>query len=347
MGTPLTYVDGLGPLTDWEYNGTDLQRAYMDNELVFIKALRLHLPCNPNYTVLNLREFIDARNPNNAPVIIVYQDAGCSHPTLNTGNLAGLHVMLRVEGSLEAGSTSTPALNITSELQVINTGWIRGYGGQGGQGGTGVSGTSSTEVVKSNWEDKFSYGTVCLGSCGNTGNTMWAEDTGAAGNPWYPGTLKMWNGAMSGGGCNSLPSGYEYRRGAFHCPGALGQPGTCAGGLFNTYHIQRRTNKTVIISGGTGGTGGTGGVGQYYKHPAQPGSSGLIGAAGSAPEGTRGHRGGAGGAGGSWSDTGSLGLSGEGGGTAGSPGLPGGIAVTGSSYMIPGSVIGNVDSGIT
>ena len=71
MGSPITYVDGQGPITDWEFNGTDLLRAYLDNVLVFVKAIGLRLPCNPNYTSLNLRDFIDARNPNNSSVVTV------------------------------------------------------------------------------------------------------------------------------------------------------------------------------------------------------------------------------------------------------------------------------------
>ncbi len=317
MGIPLTYVDTEGPMFDWEFNGTDLQRAYMDNVLVFVKALRLHLPCNPNYTSVNLRDFIDARNPRNIPVVIVYLDANCSschHPTINSGNLSGLKVFLKIRGSLEAGSPSTPALNLTSPLHLENTGCILGYGGRGGNGGKGAQGDS--------WiEDYWKWGGDKFDECGPT--YVWYNWCCPTNQDVY----------WAGGGKHlehcattiSWGSNTKVRRGSSKAAET---------GCPNTYAIQMGKKYYKEHPGGAGGAGGAGGVGQYYKHAAEDGDPGKAGAAGPKPEGTRGRTGGRGGHGGEWY------LPGEPGQGGGSAGRPGGPSIVGARYLDAGSTTG-------
>lgn len=153
MGTPITCINGSGPIRNWIYTHEDgsqveLDKAYVNNQLVFTKQKNLTLPCNPSYASLNLRDFIVA-NTDGEWYITVTLPAGCSHPTIVTGDLTGFEVTLVISSgaSLEAGTlTSEAALVInsptTAPLKLINNGFIRGYGGTGGTGGTGAQGTT-------------------------------------------------------------------------------------------------------------------------------------------------------------------------------------------------------------
>ncbi len=330
MGVPLTYVDTKGPMTDWFYTGsdgvtTDLLRAYLNGILIFEKALKLYLPCNPNYTSLNLRDFIDARNPNNLHFVTVYSTAGCIHPTLHSGDLSGFYVVLDISGSLQAGTpSSTAALALTSNLQVNlhNSGSILGYGGHGGRGKDGAIGSGGTTTTTKNEGPFYNgnyYWDVSCTPCHNSPNT----------------TVKFKWGSTSGtvANCATCPGGTTHKSGSCtYYRGSVrsGSISNCAGG--NTHgqcEIRRTCSTTVHKTGGSGGSGGAGGTGQYYKHAAKPGITGQTGSPGSHPESTRGETGGTGGAGGTWGNTGNPG----GPSGTGSPGSTGGAAITGASRI--------------
>ncbi len=345
MGSPITYVDGQGPITDWEFNGTDLLRAYLDNVLVFVKAIGLRLPCNPNYTSLNLRDFIDARNPNNSSVVTVYLDAGCSHPTINTGNLTGLNVVLKINGSLESGSYNSPALKCTSSLLLEINGHIRAAGGAGGKGGKGGVGASTSKHITGAWSseqwdmgiqyDRMSCNSPWVGWMDCSQMHAWSD-------PWQPQSpIIFWNGTKSvyaDTKCrtNTIDEKYEYARGGFHCWAGMVGTGTAnhGRGHFKSSKIKRRLNYDKNEVGGSGGAGGSGGKGQYYKNPATNGSAGSGGAPGDNPEATRGGKGGVGGKGGAWGATGAKGATGARSGSAGSNGFaPLPPAISGKSYL--------------
>ncbi len=320
MGIPLTFVDTKGPMTDWLYTGsdgveTDLLRAYMDGVIIFEKALKLTLPCNPNYTSLNLRDFIDARNPTNLRVVVVYSTAGCSHPTLHSGDLSGLYVILDIKGSLQAGTPSSEAaLALTSNLHVhlYDTGSILGYGGHGGRGSNGAKGpggTTTTTTSEGPFYNGSYYWDVSCTPCHNSPNTTVKFKWGGSG-----GTVA--NCASCPGGSSHKSGSCKYYRGSVKS-GSL----TCNGNTHAKCAISRTCTVTVTKTGGAGGAGGAGGVGQYYKHPAESGHSGQKGAAGSHPESTRGGTGGDGGDGGTWGEPGDKG------------GTSGGAAITGVRYI--------------
>ncbi len=308
---PLTYVNGHGPLTDWIYNGTDLQFAYMNGKRVFEKALRLKLPCNPTtYTELNLRQFIDSKNTYHVHVIIVELESGCRHPTIRTGDLSNLFVTLIINGSLEAGTlSSAAALIIESSLTVINNGYIRGRGGKGGKGGKGADGESTTS---SGWGNAITrYDGI------NGTGTQWTNNcqccVHAAGYnlriDWHSDGSTFVYGAnfLDAGSCPNYAGPYykdKYRYTRGNCRRDCGTANKC-------HEIIREEQVDFNEDGGAGGAGGDGGHGQYYRNPAEIGDPGQEGQDGSNPPKTKGYYGGAGGKGGDWGEFGHKGFPGK------------------------------------
>ncbi len=344
MGIPLTYVNGTGPLTDWHYTGadnitTDLRYAYMNGVLIFEKALTLILPCNPNYTLLNLEDFIRARNPYNYRIINVFQESGCSHPTIHTGDLSDWYVFLNINGSLEAGTASSDsALTLTSALTLVNNGYIRGYGGKGGNGGKGHDGKSYSSTSTS-CSTQYSQGTYhwysTCGPCHASRNVTVTYKWGSAG-----GTVTTCHDCPSQPTSYNAGGGVKYKRSG----GAkTGNGSVCDGNDYDYYAIERCATTTINEVGGDGGDGGEGGDGQYYKHPAEAGDSGDQGDPGNKPETTRGYTGCKGGDGGSWS------LRGEDGKTSskcynGTSGRQGGAAIRGKIRLNSDSVLNDAGS---
>ncbi len=361
MGIPLTYVDGNGPLTDWfftEENGTttDLRYAYMDNVLVFEKALNLILPCNPSYTSLNLRTFINNNNPYGFRIINVLLPSSCStcsHPTIHSGNTSGLYVVLNIEGSLESGSTTSAALNLTSAITVQNNGCIRGWGGNGGRGKDGADGSGykedtqvSTFKHSPSHGNKWAWQRYCGPHDNSSGHTHLRIFWDGYGYHWgdmpYSSppadriaepTCTNFTGPIRLYGDN----GERYPGCTFHRWTASLQPS--GPGVCTSYGIEKRCGGNKWHDGGSGGAGGNGGTGQYYKHAATSGSSGKPGASGGHPPQTEGGDGGDGGDGGTW---GSAGEPGGPNGTGGA-GSAGGIAVHGARHLTSAS---NIYSGV-
>ncbi len=333
MGIPLTYVEGNGPLVEWRFNGTDLLRAYMNGVLIFEKPLILHLPCNKkNYTSLVLEDFIKANNPNDYRLVFVYLDAGCSHPTLYTGNLSHWYVSLIINGSLEAGTPSSQAaLIIESNLQVTNNGYIRGYGGRGGDGGDGKPGSSYTVDTTSTdgplYDSNHRWYVTCgpfPGSRDVRVTGTWAGSSFTIQSRATPCTSQKTSG--SSGDCT-------YYRGSLK----VGN-GTCDGDTYDYYSIRRKCGGTKTYSGGSGGNGGNGGSGIYYLNSAKPGGGGSPGSDGGHPEQTRGHSGCKGGDGGTWGQSGDTG-SGGGNCYSGSGGSGGGNAIKGARFLDSTSIL--------
>ncbi len=330
MGIPLTYVNGNGPLVEWRFNGADLRRAYMDGVLIFEKPITLHLPCNPSYTSANLEDFIKANNPNDYKLVFVYLDAGCSHPTLYTGNLSHWYVSLIINGSLEAGtSSSTAALIMESTTLLSNNGYIRGYGGRGGKGGDGKPGSSYTVDTASSEGPIYDGSNYWYVTCGPYPGSRdvrvigtWAGSSFTVQDRATPCTSQKTSG--SSGGCT-------YYRGALR-----DGDGACDGDTYDSYEIRRKCGGTKTYSGGSGGNGGAGGSGSYYKSAVQPGASGSPGADGGHPPQTSGYDGCRGGDGGTWGQSGSTG-SGGGNCYSGSGGSSGGSAIKGARFLDPAS----------
>ncbi len=360
-----THVNGHGPLTGWYVNGHEIICAYMNGVVVFSKTLYLTLPCNPNSTELNLRDFIDSKAPKDSNGKLIHchfvvtlnpsnhNNSSCHHPTIRTGNLTNLAVTLIINGSLEAGRPEhTAALEVNGNITLKNNGWIRAYGGEGGlggKGGTGPSGTATTTKLETRYTFK--------GCNRSNGDGSYAVGWNANHYPYDQ--SYAWNGY---GGWKTMPSCGPYTgwvnafggmpSGRYRLVKPQKYCTTCAfdtppgSGANITYldsrifAIEREYKVSTATTGGAGGAGGAGGKGQYYKHPATNGKSGSLGAPGTQPETTRGCRGGTGGRGGTWGNTGNTGARGDCNGLSGKVGKPGGIAIQGKSN-ISGTGYGN------
>jgi hypothetical protein len=341
MGMPITYFNGSPEIDTWYYNGTDLLRAYFNNVLVFEKPLYLTLPCNPNYTSLNLRTFINDRNPNNLVKVIITLPSGCHHPTIYSGNLNGLYVFLKIESNayLEAGTYNAPAaLSLSSDMWLENNGEIRGYGGKGGKGGRGHKG-----------DDYSTGGNTCSGYEYDGDHYWYASCTDCINSSNTTVTFKF--GSYSGqlSGCTTCDGASHYSYGGADYYKGSHQSGnaTCDGNTHSYWSIRRCHDTTQNYSGGNGGEGGEGGPGQWYKHGWENGKPGHAGDPGGHPEDTRGYTGGQGGHGGSWGAQGERGHRGEGNGSYGAYGAAGGKSITGSSHLQSGSSTGTTRGDVT
>ena len=364
MAIPETYLNTVGRMRGWLVTGPDgntydLWEGYMNNTLVYKKALELLLPDpNGNNATINLRSFIDANNPENYESILVINNF--VQPTITTGDLSGLEVEFENNGSVLGNANGADALVLTSDVLLNNQGWIKGAGGAGGTGG---SGTSSSRL-SGYWDGRASYddprykidgveysgyragypGINCVPG-GSTAffNRFWKTGGGSKSGAWVSTGCtgqSYWNTTSNAdapywGDQGRLRSGY-IRHGS----------GTGLQVLFTArqYH--------------NGGSGGAGGYGQQFLHQAGPGS-GSAGSAGSITGPNPGFdrntgynftdnaailaslAGGIGGAGANWGDKGSTG-SASAGGNPGAAGQFGGYAIRGQGHLLPGSVTGNV-----
>jgi hypothetical protein len=311
---PLTFFNdnsSNSALYRWHFNRTDLDFAYMNKVLVFAKYLNLYLPCNPNYTKLNLREFIDNHNPMRIKYVRVILRSGCHHPTIETGDLTPYVVVFDNYGSVESGWPTAPgALIVDTPLVLNNYGYIRARGGRGGQGGKGHFHPDYSEerthvtTMYSTGSPKYYWRTFCSGSprhmvlYWNNKKVDWYRKPYT--NSYLDDPRSADSSACTMVGPVKLFDGWgeylhrtEYYRGNSHGGGC--------------YDIIQHHHYTVNFIGGEGGDGGRGGEGQYYMHPAQPGGSGYAGKPGQHPPQTTGYTGGIGGWGGDWGETGEQG----------------------------------------
>jgi hypothetical protein len=227
-------------------------------------------------------------------------------------------VVLINNGEIRGLSNSKNALELTSALTLVNNGWIRGAGGNGGYGGKGGDDT----YTKSSTETRYNFGCGSGNSLADHSYSDWVTIT------W---SNKYCNVKTTGKG----PVKHEDFSGSFY-RGNYKCTATCDT-TAKFYEIKRVTYSTHSRTGGAGGAGGKGiafGQGQTYGSPGLP----------STPTG--GNSGGAGGTGGSWGVAGapgSRGVNGE----AGKLGEPAGYAITGTTYLMAGSNIGNISGETT
>lgn len=121
-----------------------------------LNYLELYLldPANPNSVFLDA--FIAANNPTNRVNIKVINQF--TQPRIRSGDLSGLNVLLENNSEIQGNIPGREALELTSPLQLINNGWIRGAGGSGGRGGIcGIGGTggNSSDRVETQWPTSF------------------------------------------------------------------------------------------------------------------------------------------------------------------------------------------------
>ncbi len=368
MASPIieTYMNGT-KINDWYFDGVPLTCAYMNGFVVFSKVLRLTLPCNPNTTEVNLRDFIDAADPSGeyCHIMITLNPSGhnpgaCHHPTIVTGDLTDLHVTLINNGSIEAGTPDArAALILYSDLTLINNGYIRASGGKGGKGGKGgdVPGGTTISAVDlaygyhggyswaanlpnhGDWEIR-PPGDAISNDCSKPNSGIWDINIYKYDN----GEFQKLNIAQTSTEAQAKAITVSANRRYIIGPGQLSSKTytvhrrlyventvECAG--YTRQHWAIAVDETVTTTGGTGGEGGAGGEGQYYKYTAKGGSLGTVGTPGSHPPSTTGGTGGTGGPGGVWGKDGDRGGTGFKGGSLGIVGEEGSLAIESSKYL--------------
>lgn len=262
-------------------NGTDLFELYLNGDIVFRKILELELP---QYTSeINLKDFIDANNPENLVVVEVTNNL--TQPGIVTGSLCGMEVELINNGEIQGISSGGDALVIDSvcPMKLTNNGWIRGAGGDGGDGAGFNAGSIPSHIGV--WEPRESYddprhsctydACICQMVCvsgyqaGKTPPTWASPSQGGYHNYtnrfWKEGQNHNYSGAwvMSGG-----PVNQEYwnvmNRTVNHAP-IWGDQGPChynTSGVWCKHRSGTKlyiaVRKAVSVSGGTAGNGGAG-----------------------------------------------------------------------------------------
>ncbi len=299
-------------------NGSPVTEIVMSTgQVVWQSILRLDL--SQHSSTINLRTFINGKNPTNSKTIIITNNR--IQPRIITGNLSGLNVTLINNGDIRANQVGGAGLEITSAIKITNNGWIRGGGGNGGKGGKGKNTSKTNYSYSTKYTMRACHqntsGNYWVGVINYNGNTMmtWGGKHGA----WHGNIGTAWK-TISG------LSGHFRRTGGVVCSM------TCSHWT-NFYRIERRTSSTTSI---TGGNGGNGGAGRFYNSAAKGGSNGS----GSSPSG--GNSGGKGGTGGNWGANGNKGGTGGGGGSAGANGSSGGKATVGWSKVSSGSKSGSL-----
>ncbi len=301
--------------------------------------LILNLP--KSYTQINLRSFIDAHNPNNKKIIIVHNKVvNCS---VTTGSLSGLTVTFYNDagGQLQGfqkGRTNTDAsknygFHATSDLKLINNGWIRGAGGAGGRGGKGANSTYTTYSYQKKYE-----GATCMG--GYRAAIFYAVSQGETDLSWGSRSVRFYGLST---GWKTIPglSGHYRRSSDAHCS-------IMCQHSVRLYYIEKRT---TIKHTRTGGAGGYGGLGDGYNITPVWGAgwqggwrAGLMGSPANPPDRHL-YSGGRGGLGGAWGAKGGTGGEGYGSGAAGQGGYTASVGIMGTKHLTTGSKTGHISGG--
>lgn len=308
-----------------------------------------------------------------------------TQPSIVSGDVSTLDVTFTNTGEIQGTSASSDAITLTSDVKIINNGWIRGAGGSGGNGGNGGRGGTGG-IGGRGRNDTYLKNTIQYqGGCSGNLSAWFDHDGSNTINLWWNGTRKDYNTTSTGP--LTIP-GYT---GVFYRDVYVER--TYCNVWSNTYKVKRV--ETLPRYGGTGGIGGVGGNGgvrgiggnaqsfsssKTFGTSGQPGTGGAVGHFGnpsSPPGGFTGAQGGTGGtggpggtggAGGVWGtiggaggnggtgQTGNPGHTGSGSsGTAGYSGQSGsfgtagtnaGAAINGSAFLSPGSIAGSVSGNI-
>ena len=321
---------------DTEYSGTySFTHRKTFNPNIF---LTLNIPRQS--ATLDIKEFIDARNPNGATEITLINDrVNCSMKTgdipaswnvelINTGYIQGFSA-----GKVDASMSRHNGLTLTSNMKLTNKGYIYASGGYGGYGGKGANDTylKYKYTIKYNWVEceQSTAGNYWVGKIDYNSDHLLTWDGKNSGFVGNIGTA--WR-TISG-----FPAGTHFRR-----TGAVRKNTYCS---HNTsfYNIERRESTYPTRSGGTGGSGGNG-LG-FNKDPDWKGDW-RAGDIGSPSTPTGGNSGGTGGSGGWWGRVGYTGARGGGSGDFGEAGGTGGYAIKGKNFLKAGSTTGKVEGSI-
>ena len=137
---------------------TRIDFVYQNKVLVWQRMLELTLP---QFTsTFNLATWMKQNNPRNIEEVIITNNR--TQPSMLSGNFTGYNVTLINNGEIRGTGPSSTALAVTSDMKLINNGWIRGAGGSGGRGGNGGNGgrggkgkTKTSSCCVNSWKAKY------------------------------------------------------------------------------------------------------------------------------------------------------------------------------------------------
>ncbi len=362
----------IGHIVEFDI-GTGFQEAQNESNLYELNQAEIFLPEPADNSTINLKDFIDANNPQNAVAVTVTNNF--IQPKIITGDLYGMDILFVNNGEIQGNDNSGTALELSSKLRLVNNGWIRGAGGRGGSGGSGGLGGHAGAGGKGGAGSNKNVQKY-MGVFYDTDDTYWA--VGKLG-----GAVDGMRISESATYCNKTYSCWYYQN-------TSGTSVTDGNNLYSkSTYITGNTDydfyrviwhNTILHTGGSGGSGGygttsgtnrgaggAGGNGQQFNLAASGGASGGNGGSGWAYSGGNsggnpypscagnsggdggnsgysgaGGRGGAGGSGGNWGTVGSTGSSGSSG-TSGSSGSTGDSSSDGNSGL-SGSAGGSASS---
>lgn len=246
-------------------NGNDLFEMYLDGVVVFRRVLELDLPQHTD--TINIRDFIDANNPDDLEVIEITNNL--IQPAIISGDLCGLEVTFTnsVGAEIQGLSSGGDALTINSvcKMKLLNYGWIRGAGGDGGDGaGFNIGSIPSSVGV---WEGRVSYddgGPYISGQI----SPLWCNIPTCGIHAYYNrfwGSPGPTSGSTSGAWVLSgSAGGQEYwdinNRTINHAP-IWGDQGPChynTSGFWCKAGLYIAVSVAIYVTGGTAGNGGAG-----------------------------------------------------------------------------------------
>ncbi len=338
-------------------------------------ALMLTIP--QQTTPLGLRAYIDAHNPKNLTKVVLVNNL--IQPTFNSGDMVGLEVKLINNGSIVGYDSGDDALNVTSPMTLVNNGNIRGAGGKGGNGGAGRKGADGAGImrpipsgaklgvvtVRMPESGGQSVGPSCI-SVRLTGTNTFSGTTAGTVLPVYISIAGVSSGTLANNDTrtlNGVPAdGGGTMSVTLHTYNLRADGGPFRKKIDVSYTASSVNGAMTMQFGGTGGAGGNssnGGKGQSFLHqtpadllgrPGAGGHAGLPGTGrcgyGATAPGSSGTVQGPGGDGGAWATVGTAGTSSPVGTAGGAPNPDVGDAITGSAFLIAGSVTGTVDGAI-
>lgn len=209
----------------------------------------LYITLAQSSATITLRTIIDNVNTENRTKVQITNNY--VQPRIRSGDLSGLTVTFINNGEIQANQFSGTGLELSSNLTLINNGWIRGAGGNGGIGGTGGKGADiswSSGSTVYNYNSTFTVPAyvhtvqLCMIGGGGGGSRNVSNDwrkgggragtvysapvsvtpganititVGAGGGPNAAGTASKFGSSTAAGGASGISSntGSEYYKG--------------------------------------------------------------------------------------------------------------------------------------
>ena len=122
-------------ITEAYFNGVNLDELHLNGVNVLESMFEINIDAlTAGAEGINLKFLWDEVGAGNTKVRFIVNGAVAK---ITTGDLSALDVQLVNNGEIQGVAPGGNALTITSSIELINSGWIRGAGGHGGAGGKG------------------------------------------------------------------------------------------------------------------------------------------------------------------------------------------------------------------